>query len=53
MRGMHGDGGDAVTDSARPVWRRAAGLAMQADLWFRGGLFLTRFIAGRWQRTRV
>lgn len=28
-------------------------LAMQADLWFRGGLFLTRFSAGRWQRTRV
>ncbi len=28
-------------------------LAMQADLGFRGGLFLGRFISGRWQHTRV
>jgi len=28
-------------------------LAMQADLWFRGALFLWRFTAGNWQQTRV
>jgi len=28
-------------------------LAMQADLWFRGALFLWRFTAGNWQRTQV
>ena len=28
-------------------------MAMQADLWFRGGLFLARFLSGRWQHTRV
>jgi len=28
-------------------------LAMQADLWCRGGLFFQRFVAGRWQQTRV
>jgi Na+-driven multidrug efflux pump len=28
-------------------------LAMQADLWFRGVLFLWRFLAGNWQATRV
>ena len=28
-------------------------LAMQADLWCRGGLFFHRFLAGGWQQTRV
>ena len=28
-------------------------LAMQADLWLRGALFLWRFTAGNWQQTRV
>jgi putative MATE family efflux protein len=28
-------------------------LAMQADLWFRGLLYLGRFSSGRWQSTRV
>jgi putative MATE family efflux protein len=28
-------------------------MAMQADLWFRGSLFLARFLSGRWQKTRV
>jgi len=28
-------------------------LAMQADIWFRGTLFLARFIRGRWYGTRV
>lgn len=28
-------------------------LAMQADIWFRGTLFLGRFAGGRWQQTRV
>jgi Na+-driven multidrug efflux pump len=28
-------------------------LAMQADLWFRGALFLWRFTTGDWQQTRV
>jgi putative MATE family efflux protein len=28
-------------------------LAMQADLWCRGGLFFWRFMAGRWESTRV
>ena len=28
-------------------------LAMQADIWFRGTLFLVRFARGRWQGTRV
>jgi Na+-driven multidrug efflux pump len=28
-------------------------MAMQADLWFRGVLFFWRFLAGRWQQTRV
>jgi len=28
-------------------------MAMQADLWVRGVLFCWRFLAGRWQKTRV
>jgi len=28
-------------------------LAMQADIWFRGTLFLARFASGRWSGTRV
>jgi putative MATE family efflux protein len=28
-------------------------IGMQADLWFRGGLFAWRFIRGGWDRTRV
>lgn len=28
-------------------------IGMQADLWFRGGLFAWRFIRGGWERTRV
>lgn len=28
-------------------------LAMQADIWFRGTLFLARFAGGRWYETRV
>lgn len=28
-------------------------MAMQADLWFRGGLFFWRFLAGRRQKTQV